>query len=164
MATYKIVIDFNTPNNPNPSTPETPSVPSVPSTPSTPSVPTAPTPIDNAGQGFDAMKVVKAVGASALVAGAFKWQLSLVGRNQGNSLTQEKINSAMSIAGQVGGIVAGFATGGPLGGALAIAGVGLSYAKDVEQYNYEAKWENVGLSLARERAGTSSAVNRSRNV
>ena len=158
MATYKIVIDFNTPNDPNPSTPETPSVPS------TPSVPNAPTPIDNAGQGFDAMKVVKAVGASALVAGAFKWQLSLVGRNQGNALTQEKINSAMTLAGQVGGIAAGFAAGGPLGGVLAIAGVGLSYVKDIEQYSYEAKWENIGLSLSRERAGTSSAVNRSRNV
>lgn len=164
MATYKIVIDFNTPNTPNPSTPSNPDTPSVPSTPTTPSVPTAPTPIDNAGQGFDAMKAVKAVGASALVAGAFKWQLSLVGRNQGNSLTQEKINGAMSIAGQIGGIATGFAVGGPLGGVLAIAGVGLSYVKDIEQYNYEAKWEKVGLSLSRERAGSSSAFNRSRNV
>ena len=114
--------------------------------------------------GFDTKSLVKKIGASALVAGAFKWQVSLVGRNQGNALVQEKINGAMSLAGMVGGIALGFKAGGVLGGALAIAGVGLSLAKDIEQYNYDARWQNVGLSLARERAGTSSAVNRSRNV
>lgn len=117
-----------------------------------------------AEDGFNTKSLVKKIGASALVAGAFQWQVSLVGRNQGNSLTQEKINGAMSLAGMIGGVAMGFKAGGVLGGALAIAGVGLSLAKNVEQYNYDARWQNIGLSLSRERAGTSSAVNRSRNV
>lgn len=147
---YKIVIDFNTPKTPKKDD----------------KVDTGESTKDNkqVDDGFDTKSLVKKIGASALVAGTFKWGVSLVGRNQGNSLTQEKINGAMSLAGMVGGVALGFKAGGVLGGALAIAGVGLSLAKDIEQYNYDARWQNVGLSLARERAGTSSAVNRSRNV
>ena len=147
---YKIVIDFNTPKTPKKDD----------------KVDTGESTKDNkqVDDGFDTKSLVKKIGASALVAGTFKWGVSLVGRNQGNSLTQEKINGAMSLAGMVGGVALGFKAGGVLGGALAIAGVGLSLAKDIEQYNYDLRWQNVGLSLARERAGTSSAVNRSRNV
>lgn len=147
---YKIVVDFNSPNTPK----KDDKVDTGESTKEN-------TQVDD---GFDTKSLVKKIGASALVAGTFKWGVSLVGRNQGNSLTQEKINGAMSLAGMVGGVALGFKAGGVLGGALAIAGVGLSLAKDIEQYNYDARWQNVGLSLARERAGTSSAVNRSRNV
>lgn len=147
---YKIVVDFNSPNKPEKDD----------------KVDTGESTKDNTqvDDGFDTKSLVKKIGASALVAGTFKWGVSLVGRNQGNSLTQEKINGAMSLAGMVGGVALGFKAGGVLGGALAIAGVGLSLAKDMEQYNYDARWQNIGLSLARERAGTSSAVNRSRNV
>ena len=147
---YKIVIDFNTPKTPKKDD----------------KVDTGESTKDNkqVDDGFDTKSLVKKIGASALVAGTFKWGVSLVGRNQGNSLTQEKINGAMSLAGMVGGVALGFKAGGVLGGALAIAGVGLSLAKDIEQYNYDLRWQNIGLSLARERAGTSSAVNRSRNV
>ena len=147
---YKIVIDFNTPKTPKKDD----------------KVDTGESTKDNkqVDDGFDTKSLVKKIGASALVAGTFKWGVSLVGRNQGNSLAQEKINGAMSLAGMVGGVALGFKAGGVLGGALAIAGVGLSLAKDMEQYNYDARWQNIGLSLARERAGTSSAVNRSRNV
>ena len=53
--------------------------------------------------GFDTKSLVKKIGASALVAGTFKWQVSLIGRNQGNAIVQEKINGAMSLAGMVGG-------------------------------------------------------------
>lgn len=147
---YKIVVDFNSPNKPKKDD----------------KVDTGERTKENTqvDDGFDTKSLVKKIGASALVAGTFKWGVSLVGRNQGNSLTQEKINGAMSLAGMVGGVALGFKAGGVLGGALAIAGVGLSLAKDIEQYNYDARWQNIGLSLARERAGTSSAVNRSRNV
>lgn len=147
---YKIVVDFNSPNKPKKDD----------------KVDTGESTKDNTqvDDGFDTKSLVKKIGASALVAGTFKWGVSLVGRNQGNALVQEKINGAMSLAGMVGGVALGFKAGGVLGGALAIAGVGLSLAKDMEQYNYDARWQNVGLSLARERAGTSSAVNRSRNV
>lgn len=147
---YKIVIDFNTPKTPK----KDDKVDTGESTKENKQV----------DDGFDTKSLVKKIGASALVAGTFKWQVSLIGRNQGNALVQEKINGAMSLAGMVGGVALGFKAGGVIGGALAIAGVGLSLAKDIEQYNYDARWQNVGLSLARERAGTSSAVNRSRNV
>lgn len=149
MNEYKITIDFSA------KTPQTPGGEEQPNNPTTPK---------SQDDGFNPSKLIKTLGSSALVAGTFKWQLSLVGRNQGASIVQDKINSAMSIAGMLGGIGAGFASGGPVGGMLAIAGVGLSIAKDVEQYNYNARWENIGLSLAKERAGSSSAVNRSRNV
>lgn len=150
MNEYKITIDFNSAPQQSAQQEEQLQPQLVPS--------------GSAGDGFNPKKLIKTLGASALVAGAFKWQLSLVGRNQGASIVQEKINSAMSVAGMLGGIGAGFAAGGAIGGMLAIAGVGLSLAKDIEQYNYNARWENIGLSLAKERAGSSSAVNRSRNV
>ena len=93
-----------------------------------------------------------------------KWQVSLVGRNHGSALMQEKINAGLQIAGTIGAIGIAFAKGGIIGGTAAVAGLGIKFVKDIEQYDYNARWENIGLSLARERLGSSAAVNRSRNV
>ena len=112
----------------------------------------------------DARSFFKKVGVGTVAADAFRWQASLVGRNTGSSLMQEKVNSMMSIAGASIGIATAFAAGGVVGGIAATAMVSMKLIKDVEQYNYETRWENIGLSLSRERLGSSAAVNRSRNV
>ena len=97
----------------------------------------------------------------------FSWQISLVGRNMGNSLVQKKIDLSMQIANQtlstVGMLVGGIATLNPvmifgaISGAISTA---IDYAKEAEQINYEKRWESISLGLARERAGAS--LNRSR--
>jgi len=106
----------------------------------------------------------KKVVVGTVVAETVQWQVSLIGRNQGSSLMQEKINAGIQIATTVGAIGIAFAKGGVFAGTAALAGVGIKLAKDVEQYQYNARWENIGLSLSRERLGSSAAVNRSRNV
>lgn len=97
----------------------------------------------------------------------FSWQISLVGRNMGNSLVQKKIDLSMRIANQtlstVGMLVGGIATLNPvmifgaISGAISTA---IDYAKEAEQISYEKRWESISLGLARERAGAS--LNRSR--
>ena len=97
----------------------------------------------------------------------FSWQISLVGRNMGNSLVQKKIDLSMQIANQtlstVGMLVGGIATLNPvmifgaISGAISTA---IDYAKEAEQISYEKRWESISLGLARERAGAS--LNRSR--
>ena len=97
----------------------------------------------------------------------FSWQISLVGRNMGNSLVQKKIDLSMQLANQtlstVGMLVGGIATLNPvmifgaISGAISTA---IDYAKEAEQINYEKRWESISLGLARERAGAS--LNRSR--
>ena len=106
----------------------------------------------------------KKAGVAAVGAATFKWQLSLVGRNVGSSLVQEKIDAGMQLASMAIGVGTAFAVGGVLGGVAAMSMVGLNLIKDVEQYQYNANWENIGLSLSRERLGSSAAINRSRNV
>jgi len=110
---------------------------------------------------FGTMKMfAKATAIPALAISTFKWQASLVGRNTGNSDLQQKIDAGMTIAGQVGMIAGGFAVGGLIGGMAAIAGVGLSYAKETEANMYNRKWENIGITQRQLRAGPS--LNRSR--
>lgn len=97
----------------------------------------------------------------------FSWQISLVGRNMGNSLVQKKIDLSMQIANQtlstVGMLVGGIATLNPvmifgaISGAISTA---IDYAKEAEQISYEKRWESISLGLVRERAGAS--LNRSR--
>ena len=97
----------------------------------------------------------------------FSWQISLVGRNMGNSLVQKKIDLSMQIANQtlstVGMLVGGIATLNPvmifgaISGAISTA---IDYAKEAEQISYEKRWESISLGLARERA--SASLNRSR--
>lgn len=97
----------------------------------------------------------------------FSWQISLVGRNMGNSLVQKKIDLSMQIANQtlstVGMLVGGIATLNPvmifgaISGAISTA---IDYTKEAEQISYEKRWESISLGLARERAGAS--LNRSR--
>ena len=106
----------------------------------------------------------KRVVIGTAIAETIQWQVSLIGRNQGSSLMQEKINAGLQIAGTVGAIGIAFAKGGVVAGTAALAGVAIKLGKDIEQYNYNARWENIGLSLSRERLGSSAAVNRSRNV
>lgn len=103
--------------------------------------------------------VVMGVGVQAV-----QWQISLIGRNQGSSLMQEKINAGMQIGAMAAGVGAAAITGGPVGAAAAVSAIGLKLIKDQEQYAYNARWENINLALSRERLGTSAAMNRSRNV
>lgn len=117
---------------------------------------------------YKAIKGFAPVAATAGITGSiFQWQISLVGRNTGNSLVQDKINYGMQLAGQIGSSVGIFGLGAALGSPLMmIAGVtsGIStlinYAKQREQFNYERTWESRELVYARERAGMS--YNRSR--
>ena len=119
-------------------------------------------------------KTYKQIKNIALVASAFSvakyifsWQISLFGRNMGNSLVQKKIDLSMQIANQtlstVGMLVGGIATLNPvmicgaMSGAISTA---IDYAKEAEQISYEKRWESISLGLARERAGAS--LNRSR--
>ena len=98
---------------------------------------------------------------------SFDWTTSIVARNEGSSIVQQKVGATMGIAGKVGAIGGGIlwsaGTGNPLG---MIASIGaavssmMSYAKELEQNTYERKWENTGLMISRERGG--SAYNRSR--
>jgi|AGTN01.1.fsa_nt_gi hypothetical protein len=97
---------------------------------------------------------------AALARSVFSWQLSLVGRDTGNSDLQQKINAAMTIGGQVLGIAGSFAFGGPIAGVMAVATTGLSYLRQYEQYNYDKMWEGYELAESRRRAGPS--LNRSR--
>lgn len=97
----------------------------------------------------------------------FSWQISLVGRNMGNSLVQKKIDLSMQIANQtlstVGMLVGRIATLNPVmifGAILGAISTAIDYAKEAEQISYEKRWESISLGLARERAGAS--LNRSR--
>lgn len=112
----------------------------------------------------DTQKFFKTVIVGTVVVGTAKWQASLVGRNMGSSLVQEKIDAGLQIATTVGGFVAAAATGNYVAAAAIAVGTGLNMIKQVEQYNYNARWENINLSLSRERLGSSAAINRSRNV
>lgn len=103
----------------------------------------------------------KATAAVGLATSAFKWQASLIGRNTGNSDLQQKIDASMTVAQQGIGIITAFAVGGVLGGVLAVAAVGLSYAKQAESFYYERQGEDIELGVARYRAGPS--LNRSRS-
>lgn len=97
----------------------------------------------------------------------FSWQISLVGRNMGNSLVQKKIDLSMQIANQtlstVGMLVGGIATLNPVmifGAITGAISTAIDYAKEAEQISYEKRWESISLGLARERA--SASLNRSR--
>lgn len=97
----------------------------------------------------------------------FSWQISLVGRNMGNSLVQKKIDLSMQIANQtlstVGMLVGGIDTLNPVmifGAITSAVSTVIDYAKEAEQISYEKRWESISLGLARERAGAS--LNRSR--
>lgn len=102
-----------------------------------------------------------AVGVGAEIA---QWRVSLVGRNTGSALAQEKINATMQIGATLIGVGAAFVKGGPVAGIAASLMVGTKLIKDEEQYRYEAQWEGINRSIANERLGTSAAINRSRNV
>lgn len=106
----------------------------------------------------------KKVVVGTVVAQTVQWQVSLVGRNMGSTLMQEKINAGMQVAATAIGIGTMVATGNYVAAAVATAGIAIGIGKQLEQYNYTAQWENIGLSLSRERLGSSAAVNRSRNV
>lgn len=126
---------------------------------------------DFIGSAYSAVKKFEhfapVAGVLAISKDIFSWQMSLVGRNTGDTLTQSKINKGMSMAthglATVGVLVGAVATNNPL---LAVGAVtdmvmtGLNYAKEQEQLNYEKEWESIGLLRTRERAG--SSLNRSR--
>lgn len=104
--------------------------------------------------------IAKVWGASSLVRTGIEAAEGIITRNMGNSQVQAKISAINSLAKQGMSVGLGFALGGFVGGGLAIASVGLSYARELEQYNYDKRWESTTLGLVRERAGAS--FNRSR--
>ena len=112
----------------------------------------------------DTQKFFKTVVVGTVLVGTAKWQASLVGRNMGSSLVQDKINAGLQIATTVGAFTAAVATQNYVAAAAIAVGTGMNMIKQTEQYNYEAKWENIGNALSRERLGSSAAINRSRNV
>lgn len=98
--------------------------------------------------------------AAQIVKSGFDWQVSLIGRYKGSQQAQDIANASMKIAGQVGGIALAFATGNYVAGTLMTAGTLLGYAREAEENAYQRKWENIGNTIGRERAGAS--FNRSR--
>lgn len=107
-----------------------------------------------------AKTVAKVWSASALVRTGIEATEQIITRNMGNSQVAAKIGAVNSLVTQGIGIGLAFAIGGPVAGGLAIASVGLSYARQAEQFNYDRRWEGYGLQMTYERAGPS--FNRSR--
>lgn len=98
--------------------------------------------------------------AAQIVKSGFDWQVSLIGRYKGSQQAQDIANASMKIAGQVGGIALAFATGNYVAGGLMTIGTLFGYAREAEENTYQRKWENIGNTIGRERAGAS--FNRSR--
>lgn len=99
------------------------------------------------------------IGAVMLARNAIVWHMDIVGRNKGSTDIKQKIESISSLGGQL--LSVGIAFGiSPVMGAVATVGVALNYLKQMEQYNYEQRWERYALGEARLRAGAS--YNRSR--
>lgn len=98
--------------------------------------------------------------AAQIVKSGFEWQVSLIGRYKGSQQAQDIANASMKIAGQVGGIALAFGTGNYVAGTLMTLGTLFGYVQEAEENRYQRKWENIGNSLGRERAGAS--FNRSR--
>ncbi len=101
-----------------------------------------------------------AIPAAQIVKSEFQWQVSLIGRYSGSQQAQDIANASMKIAGQVGGIAMAFATGNYVAGGLMTIGTLFGYAREAEENTYQRKWENIGNTIGRERAGAS--FNRSR--
>lgn len=101
-----------------------------------------------------------AIPAAQIVKSGFDWQVSLIGRYRGSQQAQDVANATMTIAGQVGGIALAFATGNYVAGGLMAISTVLGYAREAEENTYQRKWENIGNTIGRERAGAS--FNRSR--
>ena len=98
--------------------------------------------------------------AAQIIKSGFDWQVSLIGRYKGSQQAQDIANASMKIAGQVGGIALAFATGNYVAGGLMTIGTLFGYAREAEENTYQRKWENIGNTIGRERAGAS--FNRSR--
>lgn len=106
-------------------------------------------------------------GAASVAINYFQWQIGLVGRDTGNTLTQERINYSMRLAGEVvssaGMFALGVATANPLlmiAGFVSGANTAINYSKERDEFYYNRTWEYRALNYARERAGMS--YNRSR--
>lgn len=123
------------------------------------------------GEAYSSYKKIKGFApvASAIVVSKqlFQWGMNVVFRNRGNSVAQQKFNTAMSFVSKgvaIGGsLAAGIATLNPLliaGGVTSAITTAIGLAEEREQYNYERNWESMSLRYARERAGVS--YNRSR--
>ena len=115
-------------------------------------------PFNQTVQGIQALANV--IPAAQIVKSGFDWQVSLIGRYKGSQQAQDIANASMKIAGQVGGIALAFATGNYVAGGLMTIGTLFGYAREAEENTYQRKWENIGNTIGRERAGAS--FNRSR--
>lgn len=115
-------------------------------------------PFNQTVQGIQALANV--IPAAQIVKSGFDWQVSLIGRYKGSQQAQDVANASMKIAGQVGGIALAFATGNYVAGGLMTIGTLFGYARETEENTYQRKWENIGNTIGRERAGAS--FNRSR--
>lgn len=115
-------------------------------------------PFNQTVQGIQALANV--IPAAQIVKSGFDWQVSLIGRYKGSQQAQDVANASMKIAGQVGGIALAFATGNYVAGGLMTIGTLFGYAREAEENTYQRKWENIGNTIGRERAGAS--FNRSR--
>lgn len=98
--------------------------------------------------------------ATSLIRTGVEATEQIITRNMGNSQAVAKIGAINSLVTKGVGIGLAFAVGRPLAGGLAIASEGISYGRQVEQYNYDKRWEQVSLQRTFERAGPS--FNRSR--
>lgn len=102
----------------------------------------------------------QAIPGASLIKQSFDWGVSIIGRETGSQVAQDKANAIMKLVGQAGSTAMAFAIGGPLGGTLALASTALQYAREGEQKAYNRSVENINLRLLRERGGPS--LNRSR--
>lgn len=90
--------------------------------------------------GYNAIKTTAEIGKTI-----FSQEVQKIGRYTGSQQAQNIANATLSVIGK-------FAN--PIGSII-------NYVYEVDQSNYEMKWESIGLQLYRERGGT--ALNRSRS-
>lgn len=106
-----------------------------------------------------ATSIVGTAQAVGIVKQIFGYKISNVAVRSGNTHAQDKIDFTMSAAGTIVSIGAAFVLN-PVLGFLAIASTVVDAAQKFDTYEYNKKWESVGLSQERIRAGAS--YNRSR--
>lgn len=108
-------------------------------------------------------KAVAATGAVAMGTKALNYISTRVYPETGNRQLQDNINATKQVGGQILGIIGGFVAGGIPGGLLAMTGVLLDYAFQMDTYAYNQSMENTILNIQRERMGVGGmAISRSR--
>ena len=97
--------------------------------------------------------VAKVWSSTALLRTTLDATMQIVSRNEGNSLINERYKAVKGVGTTALTLGLAFAVGGVGAGLTATAAVAISYGRQIEQFNYERRWEMYGLTEKRARAG-----------